>query len=288
LVDGLRGVLSSLSFSPKPAVESLNGPIGPHRRWSWVHSNLADVKEVRAALGGTVNDVVLTAITRGFRDLLRSRGLAIEGRVVRTLVPVSVRSQAERGTLNNRVSGVLAELPVGLPHPVQRLKAMSAQMAGLKDSRQAMAGDALTSLSGFSPAMWLSLSARLGARLPQRLIQTATTNVPGPQTPLYILSRELLTSYPYVPIVNNVRISIAIFSYNGGLTFGVTGDYDSVPDLDVLCQGIEAGLAELLDAARKAQGKPARQTGARRGAARTGPPPERRRSARQRTTTTPR
>lgn len=230
----------------QPAAGSLNGPIGPHRRWSWAASTLEQVREIRGALGGTVNDVVLSAITRGFRDLLLGRGEKVTGKVVRTLVPVSVRRESEKGLYNNRVSGFFPGLPVGIEDPLERLNAIKEQMEGFKRSGQAVAGDALTQLSGYAPPMLLSVSARLATRFEQRLVQTVTTNVPGPQFPLYAAGRQMLYAYPYVPIAGTVRVGIAIFSYLGGLNFGVTGDYDSVPDLEVLTQGIESGMAELL------------------------------------------
>jgi len=231
----------------------LNGPIGPHRRWSWARGSLAEVKAIRDAFGGTVNDVVLSVITRGFRDLLQARGIELQGRVVRTLVPVSVRAPHERGTYNNRVSGIFAELPVEEPDPVERLHGLSEQMKGLKQTSQAVAGDVLARMSGYAPPMLLALGARVGTIWPQRSVNTVTTNVPGPQIPLYACGRRMLEAYPYVPIGGNIRIAIAIFSYCGVLNFGVTGDYDSVTDLDVLVQGIEAGMRERLCRARKAR-----------------------------------
>ncbi len=251
----IRNFVASYRSWLQPTAGELNGPIGPHRRWSWAGATLADVKEIREGLGGTVNDVVLAVITRGFRDLLLGRGNEVEGRVVRTLVPVSVRRPSERGTYNNRVSGLFPVLPVGITDPVERLNAIREQMDVFKNSGQAVAGEVLTQLSGFAPPMLLSLSARLGFRFEQRMVQTVTTNVPGPQFPLYAAGRQMVYSYPYVPIAGSVRISIAIFSYLGGLNFGVTGDWDSVPDIDVLTDGIGNGMQELLTASRKRAGK---------------------------------
>jgi diacylglycerol O-acyltransferase / wax synthase len=239
---------------PGPA-SSLNGPIGPHRRWDWAHARLSDVKAIRAALGGTVNDVVLAVITRGFRDLLLSRGESVDERTVRTLVPVSVRRPGERGTYNNRVSAMFAELPVGIEDSRERLDAIRAQMEGLKSSKQAVAGEVLTSLSGFAPSLLLALGTRLGSRIPQRNLNTVTTNVPGPQQPLYAVGRRLLEAIPYVPLAGTVRVGVAIFSYDGSLNFGVTGDYDASPDIDVLCGGIEEGMSELLAASTAAPAK---------------------------------
>jgi diacylglycerol O-acyltransferase len=231
---------------PTP-VSSLNGPIGPHRRWDWARTTLADVKTIRRGLGGTVNDVVLTVLTRGFRDLLLARDEDVEGRVVRTLVPVSVRTADEKGAYNNRVSAMIAELPVGLAAPAERLEAIRAQMDGLKESKQAVAAEALTSLSGFSPSLLLALGTRVAMRIPQRNVNTVTTNVPGPQSQLFACGRPMVEAFPFVPLASQVRIGVAIFSYNGLLNYGVTGDYDTASDIAVLCRGIEAGMAELLE-----------------------------------------
>ena len=228
---------------------SLNGPIGPHRRWDWARSTLGDIKVVRTSLGGTVNDVVLTAITQGFRDLLLSRGETVDGRDVTTLVPVSVRTPGERGTYNNRVSAMFAQLPVGIVHPVERLTSIRVQMDGLKESKQAVAGEVLTSLTGFAPPMLLAVGTRVASRASQRNVNTVTTNVPSPQFPLYAVGRQMLEAFPFVPLGGQMRIGIAIFSYNGMINFGVTGDYDAAPDIGVLCRGIEDGMGELLKAA---------------------------------------
>ncbi|GAC1617435.1 MAG: wax ester/triacylglycerol synthase family O-acyltransferase [Candidatus Dormibacteraceae bacterium] len=280
----LRNLLMSYRTWLQPTAGSLNGPIGPHRRWSWANATLDQVKEIRAGLGGTVNDVVLAVITRGFRDLLLSRNENIEGKVVRTLVPVSVRSESERGTYNNRVSGLFPGLPVGLDDPVERLENLRQQMNVFKESGQAVAGDVLTQLSGFAPPMFLSLSARLGTRFQQQLVQTVTTNVPGPQFPLYAAGKKMVYAYPYVPIAGSVRISIAIFSYLGGLNFGITADYDTVPDLDVLCRGIEDGVTELREIANRPAKttrpmRPARNAGNGNGNGAKRPAPRRRTKA---------
>jgi diacylglycerol O-acyltransferase / wax synthase len=244
--DLLRGITSAARVMRPVGGSSLTGPVGPHRTWSWAHVRLSDVKSVRAALGGTVNDVVMTIVSGGLRDLLEARGEAIADRTVRTLVPVSVRRPGERGAYNNRVSAMIAELPVGVADPAARLAAVRAQMDGLKQSKQAVAGDVLTSLSGFAPPMLLALGARLAARSSSLGLQTGVTNVPGPQQPLHTLGRRLLESFPFVPVIGQARISIAIFSYDGGLYVGVTGDYDSSNDIDILTAGVERSMSELL------------------------------------------
>ncbi len=241
----MRGVIRPTAPS------SLNGPIGPHRRYAWASTTVDDIKLVRKALGGTFNDVVLAAITRGFRELLLSRNESVD-RVVRTLVPVSVRPRDEHGvavgdgTLANKVSAMFAELPVGTDDPIEALHAIGDQMARLKESHETVAAEALTSLSGFAPPVLLAVGTRLASRVPQRNVNTVTTNVPGPQQPLFLAGRRMLKAYPYVPLAGHVRIGVAIFSYDGQVNFGITGDFDTAPDIDVLATGIAHGMEELV------------------------------------------
>jgi diacylglycerol O-acyltransferase / wax synthase len=259
-VAGSAKGLVSMSKLARPRSEStLLGPIGPHRRYAWAQTTLADIKTIRSALGGSVNDVVLAAVSGGYRELLLAHGEEVDDdRTVRTLVPVSVRRANEQGSYNNRVSAVFAELPVGVEDPVARLNAVRVQMDRLKASGQAVAAETLTSLSGFAPPLLLALGTRIAFRTAHRVhrtpIETVTTNVPGPQQPLYACGREMLTAYPYVPLASPIRVGTAIFSYNGNLTFGVTADRDGVEDIDVLARGIETGVAELLKAADEVTG----------------------------------
>ena len=230
---------------------SLNGPLGPHRRYAWASTSVEDIKTVRKEHGGTFNDVVLASITNGFRELLLSRGEGTE-RVVRTLVPVSVRARDASGravgdgTFENKVSAMFAELPVDIEDPVLRLHVITEQMKDLKNSKQAVAGEALTSMSGFAPPMLLALGMRLATRAAQRNVNTITTNVPGPQFPLYAAGRRMVRAFPYVPLGGQMRIGVAIFSYNGEVNFGITGDYDTTADIDVLAGGIEDGMTQML------------------------------------------
>ena len=247
--EALQGVMRMSGIARPTPRSSLNGPLGPNRRWNCARAQLSEIKEVRAALGGTMNDVVLAAITGGFRELGISRGEPVE-QPLRALIPVSVRSRSEHGIYDNRVAAMFAELPVGLADPVERLHAIRAQMADLKQSHEAVAAEVLTSLSGFAAPLLLALGERLATRIPQHNINTVATNVPGPQHPLYACGRRMLESLPYVPLGGHVRVGVAIFSYDGACTFGVTGDYDTAPDIDVLCHGIEASMAELVNRSR--------------------------------------
>ena len=242
---GMRALGEELS--PTPAL-SIEGTIGSHRRWAAARSSLDEIKEIRRGLGGTVNDVVLTAITGAFRDLLLSRGDNVEGVAVRSLVPVNVRQPGDL-TANNQVSAMLAELPVGIEDPVERLEAVQRHMATLKASHQAQAGEALTAMADLTPPALFELGVRTATAVlrivPQRTVNTVTTNVPGPPHALYAAGREMLEYLPFVPLSQGVRIGVAILSYNGHLAFGVTGDLDTVPEVEWFCRRIEVGIAEL-------------------------------------------
>jgi WS/DGAT/MGAT family acyltransferase len=235
---------------------SLSGPIGQQRRYTFARASLDDVKTIKRELGGTVNDVVLAAISGGFRALLLARGEHPQPHMVPSLVPVSVRGPAEsvhgpgeESTYENRVSAVVANLPVHVADPVHRLAAVHDQLSALKASKEAMAPEALFSVGRYTPFPVFSRGARLVYWLPQREIVTVTTNIPGPRQPLYGMGRRLLEIIPYVPIATTVRTGISIFTYCGNVTFGLTADYRTNPDLEVLARGIEDGLSELLKAA---------------------------------------
>ena len=221
---------------------SLSGPIGQQRRYTWARASLDDVKTIKRELGGTVNDVVLAAISGGFRALLLARGEEPEPHKVPSLVPVSVRAPGEENIIyENRVSAVVAYLPVHVADPVERLAAVRAELTDLKASKEAILGEELVTLGRYTLFPLMSRGIRLAFSLPQREIVTVTTNVPGPREPLYGLGRRLVEIIPYVPIATTVRTGISIFTYCDDVTFGVTGDFAANPDLDVLAHGIEHG-----------------------------------------------
>jgi len=237
-----------------PAAASLNGPIGPHRRWTWADSTMADVSTVRKAFGGTTNDVVLAAITAGFRDLLEARGELTDGQVVRSMVPVSIRREDERGVLSNRVSLVYINLPVSEPSPQARLEAVRRQMDAHKRALRAYDPRSLIAVLDVIAPGLLALGTRTLLRSTQPLVQAVTTNIPGPPVPLYLLGHRMISLYPCVPIGSGLRTSVGIFSYCGTITFGINVDFDAVPDVDVLTLGISRGMSELV---KQAEQKPA-------------------------------
>ena len=230
-----------------------NVRIGPHRRFTWVHADLAEFKAVKNALGGTVNDVVLAAVAGALGRYLRMHGEPTDDLVLRAMVPVSVRADVEHGALGNRVAAMWAPLPVGLHDPVQRLLTISREMDGIKESGQAVGAQVLTELTGFAPPTIMAQAARLQAR--QRLFNLVVTNVPGPQFPLYMLSHQLKAMYPMVPLAENQALGIAIMSYNGQLNFGLNADYDAIDDLEALADELRAAIEELSAAAGESPGR---------------------------------
>jgi len=243
-----------LRFAPSlwPAERSsLSGSIGQQRRYAWTRVPLADIKTIKRELGGTVNDVVLAAISGGFRALLLDRGEQPKPHEVPSLVPVSIRVPADHGSFGNQVSATVTDLPVHIADPAERLAAVRAEQDSLKATHEAMIGQALATLGQYGLYPLTSWLVRKAFGLQQREIVTVTTNVPGPRQPLYWMGRRLEEIIPYVPIASTVRIGISIFSYDNDVTFGITADYAANPDLDVLAKGIKRGVSDLLLAARK-------------------------------------
>jgi diacylglycerol O-acyltransferase / wax synthase len=226
----------------------LNVPIGPHRRLLPVSRRLDDFKLIKNALGGTVNDVVLAVVAGALRRWLRSRGVRTEGLELRALVPVSIRAELERGELGNRIAVMRGPLPVYVEDPVERLRIASDAMRGLKESKQALGAEVISSFNDFAPPTLLAQASRLN--FSTRLFNLIVTNVPGPQFPLYLLGRELQELIPVAFLPENHALAIAIMSYNGRVDFGLLGDYDALPDIDVVAHALEDALDELLEAAR--------------------------------------
>lgn len=248
--DAARG-LATLAGVLRPVTSSsLTGPIGQQRRYGVARTSLSDVVTVASAFNVTINDVFLASISSAFRALLLHRGEEPTSNAVRTLVPVSVRAAGQERVIENRISLMLPLLPVDLDDPVARLAAVHDRMAALKASKEAEAGTAMTELARHEPFAPISWGIRLAARLPQRNIVTVTTNVPGPKRPLYLLGRRMVEISPYVPIAVRLRTGISVLTYCDRVAFGITTDYDSAPEVELLRAAIERGVAELVEAAQ--------------------------------------
>jgi diacylglycerol O-acyltransferase / wax synthase len=260
--EAAEGVAEVAWAGLNPAPDTpLNVPIGPHRRFATVRCELSDFKLVKNAFGGTVNDVVLATVAGGLREWLRSRGVRTEGLELRALVPVSIRGKDERGHMGNRLAVMRGPLPVYIEDAVARLQVVRQAMDGLKESKQAVGAEVLTSVQNLAPPTILAQASRMN--FSTRLFNLLVTNVPGPQFPLYALGRELQELFPVAFLPENHALAVAIISYNGGIDFGLLGDYDAMPDLDDFAAMLDAARQELVDAARAtaSNGKPASSPG---------------------------
>src|SRR3954447_1169654 len=254
------GAMAWAGLNPAPP-SPFNVPIGPHRRYTWVDADLAEFKEIKTKLGGTINDVVLTAVTLALGRYLRHNGHDTRDLVLKAMVPVSVRADAQRGALGNRVSNVYAPLPVGIEDPAECFAAVHTAMGDLKGSGQAVGAQVITRLGDFAPPTIMTQAARLQAR--QRFFNLVVTNVPGPQIPLYVLGRRMTALYPVVPLAQRQALGIAIMSYDGSLGFGLLADYDAVPDVEELAEDLQAAVADLGRAGRTRPPRAARRNGAK-------------------------
>ncbi len=242
-------------------VHPLNTVTGEQRRFATARTTLADHRAVRAARGGTVNDVVLAVVTGALRRWMMTRGEPlVRGTAVRALVPVSVRARrgAPAGTPEgpvparthgvtggNSISAYFVQLPVGEDDPLRRLEQVSAAMAAHKAGGQAVGATTLIRLAGLAPPTLHSLGVRLASQFSSQVYNILVTNVPGPPRPLYARGARMLDMYPVVPLAGGQAVSIGITSYDGSMHYGLNADRDAMPDVDVLAGSLVDALAEL-------------------------------------------
>jgi WS/DGAT/MGAT family acyltransferase len=256
-LDRAAGLAETFWGAMTPASETpLNPPaIGPHRRFDWTRTDLVEAKAVRAALGGTLNDVVLATVVGALRTFLQRRGVETSGLDFRALIPVSVRAQSERAALGNKVAQMLAALPIDEADPRRRIARVAETTMKLKQSHQVDATELLEEIGDWTATAVMTSTMRLAAN--RRTYNLIVTNVPGPQVPLYMIGAPLLETYPMVPLFSNQALGIALLSYDGSLYWGLNADWDAVPDLHDLVGDLRASFAELRDAAhREARAQP--------------------------------
>ncbi len=225
----------------------LNGPMGPHRRLTWVRIPLDELKQVKRQLGGTVNDVFLTVVSGALHRWLRSRGVVTEGLELRSAVPVSIRASGTEADLGNQITIMIGRLPTYVEDPVERHQLVVASMADLKESKQAMGAELIAGLEDFAPPTVFAQASRL--HFSTRMYNLLTTNVPGPQFPLYLLGREMVELVPVAFLAPGQRLAVAMMSYNGSAAFSLMGDYDAMPDLERLVEFAQDELTALGEAA---------------------------------------
>jgi diacylglycerol O-acyltransferase len=261
VVQGIGATSKMIGAGMAAPSSVFNVEIGPHRRFAITQADLGDLKRVKDAHGGTVNDVILSIVAGGIGKYLRARGHDTEGLELRAMVPVSVRADEEHGALGNRISAMMAPLPIWCEEPVERLQVVTEEMGDLKASGQAVGAEILTKITDFAPTTIASQAARLQPA--QRFFNLVVTNVPGPQFPLYVLGRRMESIFPMVPLARRQALCVGIMSYNGQVNFGLIGDYDAMADLDSFALDLEAATAEAVATApakkkrAKARGKAA-------------------------------
>jgi diacylglycerol O-acyltransferase len=249
----LRGFDQLLRLAPEllTPVERLpfNQPCRGPRKVTWSEASIPDVKAIREKCGGTLNDVVLTVVTSAVRRYVELHGAPVKNKLLRLMVPVNLRRDQNHTGLGNRVSMLPVSIPLDIRDPVELLDAIRQRTEALKSARVADFIHLFSMWMGATPAPLQALMGPLSSLLPVPAFNMVCTNVPGPQFPLRILGREMLTYYPYVPIGNEMGVGCAIQSYNQKLYFGLTADVEAAPDVARLKRFLDQAFQELRRAA---------------------------------------
>jgi WS/DGAT/MGAT family acyltransferase len=247
VIDSATNVARTLvNFASKPDPAPWNQPVSPHRRWVHADVSLELARRVKDARRVSLNDVVLAACSGALREFLIDHDAGTDGRVLKAMVPVSTRGDEERGdTLGNRVSLIVVDLPVGEPDPLERLDRIHAITSELKGSGYVDGAEAIIRIADGITPLAVPLTQLVSRQIPMNLV---ITNIPGPPVPLFLLGAKVLRTYPYVEVIDDEGLTIAVVSYESQLFFGITSDRDVIPDLADVAAGIERGFAALADA----------------------------------------
>jgi diacylglycerol O-acyltransferase len=217
---------------------------GP-QSFEWTELPFEDIRAIKRACNATVNDAMLTLIAMTVRRYARAKGAATDKRIVRIVVPVSVRTPEQSDGFGNQITFVPVTVPLGIPDPKELLQAVHNRTDAVKKLRLAeMVGFGGT-LLGTIPTAFQMFAAPIVSQLPLPLLNFICTNVPGPQTPLYLLGRKMLTCYPYVPIGGEMGMNCAVLTYNGKAYVGFTCDVPATPDSKLLPNFLQQSFAEL-------------------------------------------
>jgi diacylglycerol O-acyltransferase / wax synthase len=242
-VSGLGTILAAGS----PPKSPFNRPVGPNRRFAMTEAPVADFKAIKNALGGTVNDVVLATVAGALHRFLKRRGEPTQGLSLRAMIPVSTRDESQKMALGNQVTSIFVDLPVGPMDAATRLRTITAATKDLKQSHQAVAAGALMNIGTWAPPTLHGLAARAVAR--RRFVNLVISNVPGPQIPIYLAGAKLLATYPVMPLGETLALAIALTSLAGTMAFGITSDWDSMPDIDDFATDMSNAILDLKKAA---------------------------------------
>jgi WS/DGAT/MGAT family acyltransferase len=249
--DATANVVRTIAnFSNRPPKAPWNRAVSPHRRWVHADVPIDVVAGIRDVLDVTLNDVVLAACTGSLRRFLLDHGDGVDDRVVKAMVPVSRRTDDERGdTLGNLISLIIVDLPIDEPDPLVRLERLHAATRALKHDDGLMDGARrIMEIADGVPALAGVLTKFVSQSIPMNLV---ITNIPGPPVPLYLQGAKVLRTYPYVEVIDNEGLTMAVVSYDGQLFFGLTADRDVLPGLHELAAGIESEFATLAAAAAR-------------------------------------
>jgi WS/DGAT/MGAT family acyltransferase len=245
---------------------SFNGKVSPHRRFAFGSLELDKVKALKNELGIKVNDVVVALCATGLRDWLAARN-ELPDEPLTALIPVSVRTDEERGTFGNRVSGMIVPIPTDVADPRERLMKANEYMTFAKQEHQGLPASLMTDASNFIPPALHSRGARVAMEVMGRVrppLNVVISNVPGPPIPLYCAGAELQGNYPVSVITDGVGLNITVMSYRDKIDFGIIGDGDSTGDLWPLMDTMRKGLDELCEVVCA---KPRARSGSRGGKA---------------------
>ena len=240
-VQRLGAIAGALTNRRSDHASPINRPLSQQRRVVTVRSELADYRKIRRHHGGTVNDVILATITGALRAWLMTRAESLGGlRQLRAMVPMSViNDELEATSLGTQIAGHVVDLPIGEASPVVRLHQVSYSFRAHKETGRAVAANRLAGIAGFAPTTFHALGSRVAAA--EGGYHLSVTNVPGPQFPLYAAGAEMTETYPVPPLLPNHALAIRVTSYDGHVYYGITGDRDALPDIDVLGQCLDRG-----------------------------------------------
>lgn len=256
--EAMKNISGEIPKIMRPAERlPFNGPLSGEKRMVWNTFNFAEARAIRGALSGTVNDVVLTALSGAVSRYVESHGQSVAGRKIRFMVPVSLRQEDQHGALGNLVSILPVEIPLDLKNPVERFRYVNQKTMAMKGGRVAEGLNLFSALMGILPAPMQALVGALStANIPVPAMNMISTNVPGPQVPLYAMGHRMIAYYPYVPVGYAVGCGCAIMSYDQHLYFGLTADMKAMPDVERLRDYLYESFYELRTAAGVEEIKP--------------------------------
>jgi WS/DGAT/MGAT family acyltransferase len=236
------GETLSAALEPAPATP-FNAPLGALRSFAWRSLAMSRVDALRAALGGTVNEVALACVAGALRSLLIAEGAEVEGVTLRANVPVNRRRVGDRDEGGNRVAICVIELGIGISDARERYAAVRAASARTKASHQVEGLELLDEVAELTTSALVGAAARVA--LQSRPFNLVVTNIPGPRKPLHVLGAKLHALVPIVNLTEGVGLGVALASYAGQLSFGCIADPHLVPSLGAFADAILASFEEL-------------------------------------------